>query len=370
MSLPFEKPLSDEQVQQFLHHGVLVVPNILSQSEVTSALEGMQDTLRRHGVLSFSVNDEASARAFSNLSSTNGSGGVLDLFYETWKLDIATNIKLWSITQQLWAAAYCHEGESRESLPQDDVYRWHPYGAFDCKKGYLYMDRIGFRLPTKLAQELGALINPEKKKKARNLQRSLTPHLDCCPENLFNNATKWRPIQCFVSLTDNMEPNSGGFEAARGFHREFEHWAKTRPPTVLTQKNADGMLTESKIAAPCIGQYTHIRPKEDKDVMDRVKHIPVPAGSAVLWDNRLPHANAYRHLGDTPRVVVYCSFLPDVEINRKYMQQQLDDFQNKRPPRDQWNNMNDDRLDDWKEQFQDYKFTPLGRRLMGMDPWE
>ena len=57
-----------------------------------------------------------------------------------------------------------------------------------------------------------------------------------------------------------------------------------------------------------MGEYTHIRPKEDVDIMKRIKHIPVKAGSAVFWDNRIPHANAYMNNSDHSRIVVYCSF--------------------------------------------------------------
>ena len=75
----------------------------------------------------------------------------------------------------------------------------------------------------------------KKKKKLRSLQRSLNPHLDCCPDTFCDpkhaKTTKWRPIQCFVSLTDNLEPHTGGFEAVLGgFHRSFDDWARNRTP--------------------------------------------------------------------------------------------------------------------------------------------
>jgi hypothetical protein len=40
-------------------------------------------------------------------------------------------------------------------------------------------------------------------------------------------------------------------------------------------------------------EYTHIQTKEDSDVLAQIQHIPVRAGSAVFWDNRIPHANSY-----------------------------------------------------------------------------
>jgi hypothetical protein len=440
--------LSIEQKEQFLRDGILVVENVLSKNEVQKAIIGLNETLSRHSVnvdslttttTSTSVdgddkddddneNDDGkevvgdeeenvnSARSLQQLSTTNGSGGVLDIFYEDWKLDICQKENLFRITTQLWEAfatcndksksnccdkeeeTYNNESSSSSSSSSSSIW-WSPYGSFDYSKGYMYIDRICYRLPTKIAEKLGEQINGDskkkKKKKLRSIQRSLTPHLDCCPGTFFDKnqnqnqhdtakttttetktkteTKKWRPIQCFVSLTDNLEANTGGFEAAKGFHKDFHKWSQTRIPTIVIQKNKDGSRTAIPIPAACVGEYTHMRPKEDREVMDRVCHIPVPAGSAVFWDNRIPHSNAYTHNGTIPRAVVYCSFLPDVELNRCYVQNQLLNYQQNRPVKDQWNHINDDvvNVDDVGDQQKKhhYNFTSLGRKLMGIDTW-
>lgn len=277
-------------------------------------------------------------------------------------------------------------------------YKYHPFGKFDCGKGYMYIDRLGYRLPTKLAVEIGEMemlkqLNDEeaansdilskrsvrtaamkaptkkKNKKLSAIQRSLTPHLDCCPDDFYSKhgKSKWRPIQCFVSLTDNLESNTGGFEAAIGFHHQFHQWAKERikSPSIITKRDiTSGAKVKIEIPAPCLGEYTHIRPSEDADVMKAVQHIPVHAGSVVLWDNRIPHSNAYRNDGLFPRAVVYCSFLPDVPINRKYVEKQLEDYNSRKCPRDQW--INGERKE---ENFKMYNFSEIGRKLIGIDPW-
>lgn len=363
------RKLTEDKILDYLENGVLVVENLLSEEEVRASLDGLHQTLCDHGVNSLAVEDESSARAFDRLSSTNGSGGVLDLFYDEWKFRIATNADLFAITQQLWAAGYCHHGETKEELSMECLYRWHPYEAFDHRRGFAYIDRVGYRVPTKLAQQIGDRIHPERKKKARALQRSLTPHLDCCPKSMYTDSPKWRPIQCFVSLTDNLEAHTGGFEAAKGFHREFDSWAASRPPMRVRQNHCDGSKSAAIVEAPCVGQYSHIRPTEDREVIDRVQHIPVRAGSAVFWDNRIPHANAYKHLGLHPRAVVYCSFLPDVELNRKYVRDQLVDMQQGRPPRDQWSNLDEGAQFSEKAASCLRSLSPLGRKLLGLDAW-
>lgn len=103
----------------------------------------------------------------------------------------------------------------------------HPYGPFHSRQGYMYIDRVCFRLPDAISSELGT-------SKKRPLQRSLTPHLDCCPHNLYKSEKlhpKWRPIQAFLALTDAYNPNEGGFEACLGHHRVFDEWTKSRQPS-------------------------------------------------------------------------------------------------------------------------------------------
>jgi hypothetical protein len=367
--------LSPSQIDEYLENGILVVDNVFSESEVNQAKKGCLASLHARGVHSFDVEDDASARAFDKLSSTNGSGGVLDIFYDDWKLHgVATHAKLFSMTTQLWKAAYnrgSHQ-DNKESISKEHRFQWHPYGGdIDFSKGYVYIDRLGYRLPSTLSQSWGDRIHSgQKKKKLRSVQRSLTPHLDCCPENLFKQTSKWRPIQCFVSLTDNLEPNTGGFEAAPGFHKNFDEWARQRRQHAGENGNYDSAV--SNRTSLCVGEYTHIRPKEDAEVMAQIKHIPVKAGSAVFWDNRIPHANAYRNDSDDARVVVYCSFLPDIGLNRCYVQNQLRAWKLRQPIRDQWNEMELERVETSVEALasvDENKFNDLGKRLMGIKSW-
>lgn len=79
-------------------------------------------------------------------------GGVLDVFYPDWKMRIAANERLFNMTRQLWREAYCHSAEELGDLAPasdrpgscsavddagDDSFKWHPFGAFDCDRGYM-----------------------------------------------------------------------------------------------------------------------------------------------------------------------------------------------------------------------------------------
>jgi hypothetical protein len=368
--------LSEDQLQSFLIDGVLVVDNILTQEELKLAQNGLKMSLMLHGVDTDDL--QTTGLNLRNLSSTNGSGGVLDLYYEDWRLNVAMNEKLFQCTTELWQASFCHKGEAFDDLPEEEQFRWHPFGTFDCNKGFVYMDRVGFRIPTELALQLGQrLENIEstkiKRRKKFPIQRCLTPHLDCCPETfLSSDKTKWRPIQCMVSLTDNEEENTGGFETAKGFHREFGHWAKNRPPSQVVRKTINGKKETLLVPAACVGEYTHIRPGEDAEILRRIRHIPIKAGSAVFWDNRLPHANAYRHNGSEPRCVVYCSFLPDIAINRRFVSQQLYNWRRGIPPIDtKWMEMGEEATHTSIEDLEEWiiSLTTRQRCLLGIEDW-
>lgn len=90
----------------------------------------------------------------------------------------------------------------------------------------MYIDRVCFRVPEIISQKFRV--------KKKSLHRSLTPHLDCCPHKLYTSEKefpKWRPIQAFISLTDTLKINEGGFEAHPGFHIKFNDWVANRKPS-------------------------------------------------------------------------------------------------------------------------------------------
>lgn len=278
-------------VTEFLTTGVAVIPAVLSAEEVLQARQAFHSFLLMEGVDTSRL--EETAGALRGLSSTAGSGGVLDVFYESWQLALAENPRVFASLSQLWAASFARDN--------CDAYR-HPYGSFNPCKGYLYLDRLCFRVP----DHVSAMHSLTVGKKQRPLQRSLTPHLDCCPHDLYASSNrKWRPVQAFLALTDTLEKDQvrfeskitsigdnnsiihfislfmkGGFEACLGMHLEFDEWVRRR---------AAGSSSGS--SPPCVGQFTPIRPVEDADVMSRMQHVPCRAGDLVCWDFRTPHAN-------------------------------------------------------------------------------
>lgn len=54
-----------------------------------------------------------------------------------------------------------------------------------------------------------------------------------------------------------------------------------------------------------------IQTTEDKALIARFEHVPIPAGAAVIWDQRIPHANSRRNTTDRARMVIYGASKPD-----------------------------------------------------------
>lgn len=148
---------------------------------------------------------ESTAGNLRALSSTGGSGGVLDRYYMPWKLHMHQNPRFFQAVSQLWAATFaaCPNNDDPEHAR---VYSNHPFGPFDPSKGYAYIDRVGFRVPDRVAQL--------HRKGKRPLQRSLTPHLDCCPSALYDSGVCVCVWKGNVHLMDGL----GGIGAACLFY--------------------------------------------------------------------------------------------------------------------------------------------------------
>ena len=125
------QPLTPDQINTYHRDGILVVHDLLSQSELLEARAGLANTLQNEYGVDI-CNLSTTGHNLINASSTNGAGGVLDIFYPSWKMKIATNERLFHMTRQLWKETYCEMYED-----EMNSYNWHPYGKFDYDRGYM-----------------------------------------------------------------------------------------------------------------------------------------------------------------------------------------------------------------------------------------
>jgi hypothetical protein len=391
--------LTHAQICTFLRDGVVVVPCVLTPAEIARSREGLRETLGAHGVdASTPESLSATSSNVTKLSSTGfdlipslciirhilnltssaelsppdtiyyapvfdmiyqgGAGGVLDIFYPLWKLQA-------TLENQRYHGAYCdllqasygsygkkHGDDDSKGDPSSSVWQ-HSFGSFDASRSFAHVDRIGFRLPdscisatvadqSRANEEVKAATTRRKQKRAV-LQRSLTPHFDCCPTSMDEGAGKkfprWRPIQCMLSLTDNELPDTGGFECVRGFHHDFAQYYATGTHTssgVSPVLVGRGKGVNDSGAAVCKGDFCPIRPREDQSVIAAFRHISVKAGEAVFWDQRIPHSNSRRNTSDIPREVIYGGFLPRIPRNDTFAVEQLRRMKRLLPQVDFW----------------------------------
>ena len=313
------------------------------------------------------------------------------MFYADWKFELAQNPKLFAVLSQLWGATYA--GSNHGGNDDDAGLFKHPHGEFNPQEGYFYLDRVGYRVP----EEISQLHSTGSRSKPKPLQRSLTPHLDCCAKDLYGNMQnieeklrRWRPIQAFVALTPNHEANTGGFEAVPGFHREFEqHFGGGGSGAgQASEGERRKELADPEIQRICIGEFSPLVPKFDQTVLERFEHIGYGAGSLVCWDWRTPHANAQQNTGraslpfspsfhvnercfrllpgKTPREVVYTGFLPSVAVNKRFAEGQLASYRQGMLPNHVWHHH---KYSDGPQEGLTFQFSELGRKLMSIEPW-
>jgi len=96
--------LSSEQVQTFLHDGILVVPRVINTDRVNLIQQEFHQYLLDKGCDVEHLDE--TAQVLTTLSSTGGSGGVLDIFYEDWKLSLNQDPIIFGIISTLWANSY------------------------------------------------------------------------------------------------------------------------------------------------------------------------------------------------------------------------------------------------------------------------
>lgn len=157
-------------------------------------------------------------------------------------------------------------------------------------------------------------------------------------------------VQGVLYLTDT-PAERGGFRCVPGHHLLLQRWARTKEPI-------PGAPSETNPGAPCSLQGLNV--------------IPVlgEAGDLVIWDRRLLHGNG-RNVSDQPRFAQYLSMGrapawgdPAAEERR---QERIRQWQERRPPRGSWV-VGDPR--GWEPAHcAPAALTPLGRRLLGLDPW-
>jgi ectoine hydroxylase-related dioxygenase (phytanoyl-CoA dioxygenase family) len=268
--------LTDTHINQFREQGYTVIENVLTPEQVFSARAELHTSLAKIGIdhdriINWVDSPPDNARIKSDVS---------NLFYSKFKLDIQINESMYLIWKELMSKVVDEFplGQHTDVIP--------------------YIDRVCYRLPDSIRAEGG-----------------LGLHIDRRPgPNFLTNVKKYRPIQGFVSLTDHYGDHSGGLQVVPRFHRRFNDFFSD----CSNDNNS--------------GEFFRMHSKSYAKVQQQLETLSVPAGSLVLWDNRLPHATCQQLKGSDSREVIYLSYIPNVPLNVQYSQEQKVNFAANIPP--------------------------------------
>jgi len=238
--------LTEQLIDDFNRDGVIVIEDVFSANEIVVIRTKFHQQLKTMGI------DHEKILSGENTMDNNSriKSDVSKIFYNKWKLDTHLDPRVYAITKKLLMKTYGDD--------TNDAFQ-HPYGNFNdilC-----YIDRVCYRLPDHIREEGG-----------------LGLHMDYNPKDPYllssGGQKKWRPIQSFIALTDHYSGDSGGLKVVKGFHHKVDEYFKD-----LNIEKGDKEA----------GEFFRMNNGHER-LKKECQPIIVPAGSLVLWDNRLPHA--------------------------------------------------------------------------------
>lgn len=276
--------LTDEHLHEFIETGVVVIENVLSDEEILFARNSLHDKL-----LDFNINHNKILSENTDVPTTvRTKSESSTIFYSKFKMNIQLQECIYLTFKDAIIKGILPSETNVEKI----------FGKYNDVLPYI--DRICYRLPDHIRKEGG-----------------LGLHLDRNPWNM-SLAKKYRPIQGFIALTDQFGSESGGLKVVKGFHKKI---------------NTYFLNSYNKKEADMPGEFYRLHDKNHTKLSLEQENINVKAGSLVLFDNRLPHSTCQKLTSFDTREVIYLSYIPNVEINKKYFKQQLQNFLvNKAPP--------------------------------------
>jgi hypothetical protein len=156
-------------------------------------------------------------------------------------------------------------------------------------------------------------------------------------------------VQGVLCLTDTTA-DMGGFQCIPGFHHDLEDWIKTQP-------------ADRNPHAPDLSRLPPGR---------SVQPIPGRAGDLIIWNRMLAHGNGH-NTSNKARLAQYITMFPagsakSVFGKESEREERIREWRDRLSPEASWA-PGDPRH--WEQiHGKTAELTPLGRKLLGLDPWE
>jgi hypothetical protein len=145
-------------------------------------------------------------------------------------------------------------------------------------------------------------------------------------------------LQGVLALTDTAA-NQGGFRCVPSLYRDRAAWPREQ---TLDADGDPGWLAAT----------------EGREIV----HVPAATGDLIVWDSRLAHGNS-KNASNRPRLAFYVAMFP--ARDKSHRDAAIESWRTGRCVPWWRDRPGYDRVEPWPPA----DLTPLGRRLLGLDPW-
>jgi hypothetical protein len=162
-------------------------------------------------------------------------------------------------------------------------------------------------------------------------------HWDYDPE------TKPQNVQGVIALSDQTDPNTGGFQCVPWLYQNYDTWKKTQPE-------------DRKRFQPDI-----------KDLEDKIEKVALEAGDLLIFNSLLAHGIRPNLSKDKVRIAQYISMMPAEEDNEALKTWRVNSWKNRIAP-EGYAFPGDPR--NWEQtKYKQAVLNPLGEKLLGLKKW-
>lgn len=162
-------------------------------------------------------------------------------------------------------------------------------------------------------------------------------HWDYDPE------TKPQNVQGVIALSDQTDPNTGGFQCVPWLYQNYDTWKKTQPE-----------------------DRNRFQP-DIKDLEDKIEKVALEAGDLLIFNSLLAHGIRPNLSKDKVRIAQYISMMPAEEDNEALKTWRVNSWKNRIAP-EGYAFPGDPR--NWEQtKYKQAVLNPLGEKLLGLKKW-
>jgi hypothetical protein len=162
-------------------------------------------------------------------------------------------------------------------------------------------------------------------------------HWDYDPE------TKPQNVQGVLALSDQIDPEMGGFQCIPWLFRNYDSWKLSQP------KERDRFQPNTK------------------DLKKYIIKVPLEAGDLLIFNSLEPHGIRPNNSIDKVRIAQYISMMPADENNLSLKEWRINSWKNRISP--EGHAFPGDPRNWERTKYNIAKLSPLGEKLLGLDSW-